>query len=64
MSRVPQSTFELAAKQISRGLLNCNETYGSGDCFALLLAKMGELKKLVEEGKMKYIGLSEASVDT
>lgn len=26
--------------------------------------KMGELKKLVDEGKIKYIGLSEASVDT
>lgn len=25
---------------------------------------MGELKELVEEGKIKYIGLSEASVDT
>ncbi|MQK21563.1 aldo/keto reductase, partial [Escherichia coli] len=25
---------------------------------------MGELKKLVEEGKIKYIGLSEASADT
>lgn len=25
---------------------------------------MGELKKLVEEGKIKYIGLSEASVDS
>lgn len=25
---------------------------------------MGELKKLVDEGKVKYIGLSEASVDT
>ena len=25
---------------------------------------MGELKKLVVEGKIKYIGLSEASVDT
>ena len=25
---------------------------------------MGELKKLVEEGKVKYIGLSEASPDT
>ena len=25
---------------------------------------MGELKKLVEEGKIKYIGLSEASVNT
>lgn len=26
--------------------------------------KMGELKKLVEEGKVKYIGLSEASAST
>ena len=26
--------------------------------------KMGELKKLVEEGKIKYIGLSEANADT
>ena len=25
---------------------------------------MGELKKLVEEGKIKYIGLSEASPET
>lgn len=25
---------------------------------------MAELKKLVEEGKIRYIGLSEASVDT
>ena len=25
---------------------------------------MGELKKLVEEGKVKYIGLSEANADT
>lgn len=25
---------------------------------------MGELKKLVEEGKIMYIGLSEASTDT
>ncbi|KAH7543235.1 hypothetical protein FEM48_Zijuj02G0162700 [Ziziphus jujuba var. spinosa] len=30
----------------------------------LLVGKMGELKKLVEEGKIKYIGLSEASPDT
>lgn len=28
------------------------------------MRKMEELKKLVEEGKIKYIGLSEASVDT
>ncbi|XP_059077670.1 probable aldo-keto reductase 3 isoform X5 [Cryptomeria japonica] len=30
----------------------------------VLVGKVGELKKLVEEGKIKYIGLSEASVDT
>ncbi|KAG6647251.1 hypothetical protein CIPAW_07G065800 [Carya illinoinensis] len=30
----------------------------------ILLGKIGELKKLVEEGKVKYIGLSEASPDT
>ncbi|KAF5452075.1 hypothetical protein F2P56_027110 [Juglans regia] len=29
-----------------------------------LLGKIGELKKLVEEGKIKYIGLSEASAST
>ncbi|KAH9687963.1 Aldo ket red domain-containing protein [Citrus sinensis] len=34
---------------------NANET---------LLGKIGEMKKLVEEGKIKYIGLSEASPDT
>ncbi|XP_057542925.1 probable aldo-keto reductase 3 isoform X4 [Amaranthus tricolor] len=30
----------------------------------ILLGKMGELKNLVEEGKIKYIGLSEASAST
>ncbi|XP_044478017.1 probable aldo-keto reductase 2 isoform X2 [Mangifera indica] len=30
----------------------------------ILLGKIGELKKLVEEGKIKYIGLSEASAST
>jgi len=29
-----------------------------------LHCKVGELKKLVEEGKVKYIGLSEASAST
>ena len=29
-----------------------------------MVSKMGELKKLVEEGKIKYVGLSEASVST
>lgn len=32
--------------------------------FCVSLCKMGELKKLVEEGKIKYIGLSEASAST
>jgi aryl-alcohol dehydrogenase-like predicted oxidoreductase len=32
--------------------------------FSLFLCKIGELKKLVEEGKIKYIGLSEASPST
>ena len=32
--------------------------------FYMLVIKMGELKKLVEEGKIKYIGLSEASAST
>lgn len=31
---------------------------------AIFLLKVGELKKLVEEGKIKYIGLSEASAST
>lgn len=44
--------------------LNCNTTYRFDDHSALIVAKMGELKKLVEEGKIKYIGLSEANVDT
>lgn len=30
----------------------------------MLFFKMGELKKLVEEGKIKYVGLSEASAST
>ncbi|KAK9287845.1 hypothetical protein L1049_016287 [Liquidambar formosana] len=34
------------------------------DIFVPIEDTMGELKKLVEEGKIKYIGLSEASVDT
>lgn len=32
--------------------------------FSCLFLKMRELKKLVEEGKIKYIGLSEASAST
>lgn len=33
-------------------------------CFPFAFLKMGELKKLVEEGKIRYIGLSEANMDT
>lgn len=32
--------------------------------FSFLFGKMQELKKLVEEGKIKYVGLSEASAST
>ena len=32
--------------------------------FIIVDCKIGELKKLVEEGKIKYIGLSEASAST
>ncbi|XP_048225734.1 probable aldo-keto reductase 4 isoform X2 [Ricinus communis] len=35
-----------------------------GKDFPFCVCKMGELKKLVEEGKIKYIGLSEASAST
>ena len=30
----------------------------------MICCKVGALKELVEEGKVKYIGLSEASADT
>ncbi|KAD5960470.1 hypothetical protein E3N88_11942 [Mikania micrantha] len=36
----------------------------SGTIQPSMLLRMGELKKLVEEGKIKYIGLSEASAET
>ncbi|KAK1309852.1 putative aldo-keto reductase 1 [Acorus calamus] len=39
------------------------DVYGA-NANEVLVGKMGELKKLVEEGKVKYIGLSEASPDT
>ena len=34
------------------------------DSFGNFLSQVGEMKKLVEEGKVKYIGLSEASAST
>ncbi|XP_060966427.1 probable aldo-keto reductase 1 isoform X2 [Cannabis sativa] len=40
------------------------DAYGEDSANEVLVGKMGELKKLVEEGKIKYIGLSEASPDT
>uniref|UniRef100_A0A7N0VMR7 NADP-dependent oxidoreductase domain-containing protein n=1 Tax=Kalanchoe fedtschenkoi TaxID=63787 RepID=A0A7N0VMR7_KALFE len=39
------------------------DVYG-GNTNEVLVGKIGELKKLVEEGKIKYIGLSEASANT
>ncbi|KAH7521449.1 hypothetical protein FEM48_Zijuj07G0034300 [Ziziphus jujuba var. spinosa] len=41
-------------------LLDTSDAYGPFTN-EILLGKVGELKKLVEEGKIKYIGLSEAS---
>ncbi|KAM4068273.1 hypothetical protein ACB094_M002100 [Castanea mollissima] len=41
-----------------------SDLYGHNYDNEIMVGKMGELKKLVEEGKIKYIGLSEASVDT
>ena len=38
--------------------------FRSLDFFSLVNYKIGELKKLVEEGKIKYIGLYEASTST
>ena len=32
--------------------------------FCIVFNQLGKLKKLVEEGKIKYIGLSEASTET
>ncbi|RVW38027.1 Perakine reductase, partial [Vitis vinifera] len=48
----------------SKGItfLDTSDFYGPNA--ELLVGKMGELKKLVEEGKIKYIGLCEASSDT
>ncbi|MBA0737946.1 hypothetical protein Gogos_011363, partial [Gossypium gossypioides] len=71
--------FDLAAVYLKKSKLTLNtklskstqiktnpiDKSSSNECFTcLLLVKMGELKKLVEEGKIKYIGLSEPSVDT
>ncbi|KAH9657714.1 putative aldo-keto reductase 2 [Citrus sinensis] len=44
-------------------LLDTSDIYGP-HTNEILLGKIGELKKLVEEGKIKYIGLSEASAST
>ncbi|XP_074306864.1 putative aldo-keto reductase 2 isoform X1 [Silene latifolia] len=44
-------------------LLDTSDIYGP-HTNEILIGKMGELKKLVEEGKIKYIGLSEASAST
>ncbi|KAH9657749.1 putative aldo-keto reductase 2 [Citrus sinensis] len=43
--------------------LDTSDVYGP-HTNEILLGKIGELKKLVEEGKIKYIGLSEASAST
>ncbi|KAJ6729156.1 AFLATOXIN B1 ALDEHYDE REDUCTASE [Salix viminalis] len=51
---------------LKRLQLDCIDLYYQHriDTSVPIEATMGELKKLVEEGKIKYIGLSEASVST
>ena len=44
--------------------LACTDIICTLKLMLLLGFQVGELKKLVEEGKIKYIGLSEASADT
>ncbi|CAI9117436.1 OLC1v1018832C2 [Oldenlandia corymbosa var. corymbosa] len=57
--------IELIHYAIDRGITHFDtaEMYGPY-ANEILLGKIGELKKLVEEGKIKYIGLSEASTST
>ncbi|MCO5586774.1 hypothetical protein L7F22_040716 [Adiantum nelumboides] len=52
-----------AVNELGVTFLDTADAYGP---FAneLLLGKMGELKQLVKEGKIKYVGLSEASPST
>ncbi|KAI8566905.1 hypothetical protein RHMOL_Rhmol02G0078700 [Rhododendron molle] len=57
--------IDLIHRAIDSGItfLDTSDCYGPHTNEALL-GKMGELKKLVEEGKIKYVGLSEASAST
>ncbi|CAL5392758.1 unnamed protein product [Camellia sinensis] len=67
-SRVPLTMCDNAVKQVSNGLMWTILIFSTRIVWTCLcqlrILKIGELKKLVEEGKIKYIGLSEASVDT
>ncbi|KAI8566705.1 hypothetical protein RHMOL_Rhmol02G0062900 [Rhododendron molle] len=58
-----QDMIELVHHAVSSGVtfLDTSDVYGDNE---LVLAKVGALKELVEEGKIKYIGLSEASAST
>nr|KYP36718.1 IN2-2 protein [Cajanus cajan] len=54
-----------ALKQLPREKVQVATKFGlSGLSFPNIQVKVGGLKKLVEEGKVRYIGLSKASPDT
>ncbi|MBA0681476.1 hypothetical protein Goari_023277 [Gossypium aridum] len=55
-----------ALKQLPREKIQVATKFGfvKSESKGRPLIEMGELKKLVEEGKIKYIGLSEPSIDT
>ncbi|XP_056168500.1 probable aldo-keto reductase 1 isoform X5 [Syzygium oleosum] len=57
--------IEIIKDAYSKGItfFDTADAYGA-NANEVLVGKMHELKKLVEEGKIKYIGLSEASPDT
>ncbi|CAJ1976229.1 unnamed protein product [Sphenostylis stenocarpa] len=67
LKELPRDQVQLAT---NLGLSNNANVRGDAECVrsccegSLCNALMGELKKLVEEGKVKYIGVSEASPDT
>uniref|UniRef100_M8BTP4 Auxin-induced protein n=1 Tax=Aegilops tauschii TaxID=37682 RepID=M8BTP4_AEGTA len=68
--RAHRSSRPLALRQVPRERVQVATKCGiagfdaGGLCVKGTPEYMGELKKLVEEGKVKYVGLSEASADT
>ncbi|KAF3667419.1 putative aldo-keto reductase 3 [Capsicum annuum] len=66
--RHTDSWKDMTVQERMQSLMNRHELTAKGATFGvnhyLLYKKIGELKKLVEEGKIKYIGLSEACAAT